>query len=160
MRAAIFRTHGPIENLEIADVPAPTPRPGEVLVRVRAAALNHLDLSVREGLPGLKLEMPHIGGSDVAGEVEAPGAGVDGWRAGQHVVINPGLWCGVCEFCLRGEESMCVRYRIVGEHVGGGLAEYVVVPAANLYRIPDDYPFDQAAAAPLVFMTAWRALLT
>jgi len=160
MRAAIFRAHGPIENLEIADVPAPTPRPGEVLVRVRAAALNHLDLSVREGLPGLKLEMPHIGGSDVAGEVEAPVAGVDGWRAGQHVVINPGLWCGVCEFCLRGEESMCVRYRILGEHVGGGLAEYVAVPAANLYRIPDDYPFDQAAAAPLVFMTAWRALLT
>lgn len=160
MRAAIFRAHGPIENLEIADLPTPAPAAGEVLLRVRAAALNHLDLHVREGLPGLKLDMPHIGGADIAGEVEAVGRGADGWREGQHVVVNPGLWCGACEFCRMGEESMCARFGIIGEHVRGGFAEYAVVPAVNLVRIPDDYPFDQAAAAPLVFMTAWRALLT
>ncbi len=160
MKAAIFRSHGPIENLEVADVPTPTPGPGDVLVRVRAVALNHLDLSVREGLPGLKLELPHIGGSDIAGEIEAVGVNVEGWREGQHVVINPGLWCGVCEFCKQGEESLCVRYRIIGEHVRGGLADYAVIPTKNLIRIPDHYPFEQAAAAPLVFMTAWRALLT
>ena len=160
MKAAIFRSHGPIENLEIVDVPTPAPGPGEVLVRVRAVALNHLDLSVRNGLPGLKLELPHIGGSDIAGEIEAVGVNVEGWREGQHVVINPGLWCGVCEFCKQGEESLCVKYKLIGEHVRGGLADYAVVPSNNLIRIPDHYPFEQAAAAPLVFMTAWRALLS
>jgi NADPH:quinone reductase-like Zn-dependent oxidoreductase len=159
MKAALFRSHGPIENLVIADVPTPAPTSGEALVRVRAAALNHLDLHVRAGIPGLKLELPHIGGSDVAGEIAALGAGVEGWREGQHVVINPGLWCGRCEFCHKGEESLCVRFRIIGEHVAGGFAEYIVVPARNLVALPDDYPFDTAAAAPLVFMTAWRALV-
>jgi NADPH:quinone reductase-like Zn-dependent oxidoreductase len=159
MKAALFYQHGPVENLEVVDVPAPTPGPGEVLVRVRAVALNHLDLWVREGLPGLKLELPHIGGSDVAGEIEALGAGVAGWHAGQHVVVNPGLWCGRCEFCHKGEESLCVNFRILGEHTRGGLAEYIVVSADNLFQIPDDYPFEQAAAVPLVFITAWRALI-
>ncbi len=159
MKAALFRKHGPVENLEVGDVPTPTPGPGEVLVRVRAAALNHLDLHVRAGIPGLKLDLPHIGGSDIAGEIEAAGVGVEGWREGQHVVVNPGLWCGQCEFCREGEESLCVNFRIIGEHVRGGLAEYVVVSANNLFRIPDHYPFEQAAAVPLVFMTAWRALI-
>ncbi len=160
MKAAIFREHGPIENLEYAEVPTPAPGHGEVLVRVRAVALNHLDLFTREGLPGLKLEMPHIGGCDIAGEIEALGVGVEGWQEGQRVVINPSLWCGRCEFCLAGEESLCVRFKILGEHVRGGAAEYVVVPAANLFAIPDDYPWEQAAAAPLVYATAWRALIT
>ncbi len=160
MKAAIFRNHGPIENLEIAELPTPAPGHGEVLVRVRAVALNHLDLFTREGLPGLRLDLPHIGGSDIAGEIEAVGLGVEGWREGQHVVINPCLWCGVCEYCRRGEESLCVKFRIIGEHTRGGLAEYIVVSANNLVRIPDHYPFEQAAAAPLVFMTAWRALIT
>src|SRR3712207_1934132 len=105
MKAAILRAHGPIENLEIADLPTPTPGPGEVLLRVRAAALNRLDIAVREGFRGLNLEFPHIGGSDVAGEIAGLGAGVSGWREGQHVVINPGLWCGECEWCHQGEES-------------------------------------------------------
>ena len=159
MKAAIFREHGPIENLEVADIPTPEPGPGQVLVRVRAAALNHLDLWVREGIPGLKLALPHVGGSDIAGEIEAVGADVEGWRVGEHVVVNPALWCGGCEFCHKGEESLCVRFRILGEHVPGGLAEFVAVSQDNLFRIPDDYPLDRAAAVPLVFMTAWRALI-
>lgn len=160
MKAAIFREHGPIENLEYAEVPTPVPGPQEVLVRVRAVALNHLDLFVRQGIPGINLQFPHIGGSDIAGELEAIGAGVQGWREGERVVVNPSLWCGVCEFCVAGEESLCIKYRIIGEHVTGGMADYLVVPSANVFRIPDDYPFEQAAAAPLVFMTAWRALMT
>jgi NADPH:quinone reductase-like Zn-dependent oxidoreductase len=160
MKAAIFREHGPIENLEYADVPAPTPGPNEVLVRVRAVALNHLDLFVRQGIPGINLEFPHIGGCDIAGEIEAVGVAVEGWREGERVVINPSLSCGECEFCSMGEDSLCVRYRIIGEHTRGGAAEYIAVPSANLFRIPDDYPFEQAAAAPLVYMTAWRSLIT
>jgi NADPH:quinone reductase-like Zn-dependent oxidoreductase len=160
MKAAIFREHGPIENLEYTDVPAPIPGPHEVLVRVRAVALNHLDLFVRQGIPGLKLQLPHIGGCDIAGEIEAKGVNVEGWREGERVVINPSLWCGVCEYCIAGEESLCVKYRIIGEHVSGGAAEYIAVSSENLFRIPDDYPFEQAAAAPLVFMTAWRAVIT
>jgi NADPH:quinone reductase-like Zn-dependent oxidoreductase len=131
-----------------------------VLVRVRAVALNHLDLFVRQGIPGINLEFPHIGGCDIAGEIEALGVAVEGWREGERVVINPSLSCGVCEFCVMGEESLCVRYRIIGEHVSGGAAEYIAVPSANLFRIPDDYPFVAAAAAPLVYMTAWRSLIT
>lgn len=159
MKAAVFHQHGPIESLELVDLPVPVPGPTEVLVRVRAVALNHLDLFVREGIPGLKLDFPHIGGSDIAGVIEAVGAAVQSWREGEHVVVNPSLSCGACEFCVAGEESLCVKYRILGEHTGGGLAEYVVVSSANLFRIPEDYPFEQAAAAPLVFMTAWRSLI-
>lgn len=145
--------------LRIEDLPDPAPGPGEVLLRVRAVALNHLDLWARRGLPGLELEMPHVGGSDVAGVVEAIGEGVEGWGPGDRVVVNPSLWCGRCEWCVRGEESLCRRYRILGEHVRGGLAEKVVVPDRNLLALPDDFPFETAAAAPLVFQTAWRALV-
>lgn len=160
MKAAVFHQHGPIENLQYADVPPPVPGPNEVLVRVRAVALNHLDLFVREGIPGINLTFPHIGGSDIAGEVEALGTAVTGWREGERVAINPALWCGVCEYCVAGEESLCVKFQIIGEHVPGGAAEYIAVGSDHLFRIPDDYPFEQAAAAPLVFMTAWRAVIT
>jgi NADPH:quinone reductase-like Zn-dependent oxidoreductase len=160
MKAALFHEHGPIEHLEYADVPTPTPGPGEVLVRVRAVALNRLDLFVREGIPGINLQFPHWGGSDIAGEVAELGAGVAGWQTGEHVVINPSLWCGKCPYCIAGEESLCVRYRIIGEHVRGGAADYVVVPAATLFGIPDDYPWTQAAAAPLAYLTAWRSVIT
>lgn len=159
MRAAYFAQHGGPEVLEVGELPDPEPGPGQVLLRVRAAALNHLDLWTRRGLPGLELEMPHVGGSDIAGTVEVPGEGVEGWQPGQRVVVNPSLWCGRCEACARGEESLCRRYRILGEHVSGGLAERVAVPATNLYAIPEGFPFEQAAAAPLVFQTAWRALV-
>lgn len=160
MKAAIFRKHGGPEVLEIADLPRPAPGPGQVLIRVRAAALNHLDLWVRRGLPGLEVELPHIGGADMAGEVAELGDGVEnGLEPGARVLVNPSLWCGQCEWCREGEESLCSSYRILGEHVGGGFADYAVVPAANLLPIPDDLEFTRAAAVPLVYQTAWRGLI-
>ncbi|HEX7118817.1 MAG TPA: alcohol dehydrogenase catalytic domain-containing protein [Longimicrobiales bacterium] len=159
MKAATFHEHGGPEVVRIEDVERPEPGAGEVVVEVKAAALNHLDLWVRRGLP-IETTMPHIGGSDVAGVVVEVGTGVEGVETGARVVVNPSLWCGWCEWCRAGEESMCVRYRILGEHTQGGFAEYVAVPAANLYPIPDGYPFEKAAAAPLVFQTAWRGLIS
>lgn len=159
MRATYFEEQGGPEVLEFGELPDPEPGGGEVRLSVRAAALNHLDLWTRRGLPGLELEMPHVGGSEVAGEVEVVGARVDRWEPGDRVVVNPALWCGRCEWCIRGEESLCRRFRILGEHIRGGMAEKVVVPARNLLPIPDGFPFEQAAAAPLVFQTAWRALV-
>lgn len=160
MKAAIFREHGGVDRLEIADMPEPFAGPGQVLLRVRAAAMNHLDLWARRGLPGIEIPLPHIGGSDIAGEVAALGAGVAGILEGDRVVVNPGLWDGTCEWCLKGQQSLCVNYRIIGEHIDGGFAEYVAAPAANLVAIPDGFSFEEAAAAPLVFLTAWRALVT
>lgn len=159
MRAAIFSEFGGPDVLRIAEVETPAPGRGEVLVRVRAAALNHLDLWVRRKLP-FDVTMPHIGGSDIAGEVAAVGDGVSGVTLGTRVVINPSLGCGQCEWCRSGEEPLCVEYKIIGEHVQGGFAEYVCAPAANLFPIPDGFSFEDAAAAPLVFLTAWRALTT
>ena len=159
MKAAFFRNHGGLDVLEYGDLPEPVAGPDEVVLRVRATALNHLDLFVRAGIPGLKLAMPHIGGSDIAGEVVALGEDVHGWNEGERVVVNPNLWCGTCEMCVRGEESLCESYQIIGEHTSGGGAEYVAVPARNLRRIPDDFAWDAAAAVPLVWMTAWRALI-
>jgi NADPH:quinone reductase-like Zn-dependent oxidoreductase len=158
MKAAFFRRHGGPEVLEIGEAPEPVVAAGTVRVRVGAVALNHLDLWVRRGIPGLELKLPHIGGSDVAGEIEQLGAGVEGWSVGDRVAVNPSLWCGECDFCLRGEESLCRSYRIIGEHVRGGAAELLRVPAPNLFRIPDSLPIEVAAAAPLVYQTAWRAL--
>ena len=158
MRAAFFRAHGGPDVLEVGEAPDPVVAAGTVVVEVRAFALNHLDLWVRRGIPGLELEMPHIGGSDVAGVVHEVGARVDGWEPGDRVVVNPALWCGECEPCARGEHPLCRSFRILGEHVRGGSAERVRVPARNLYRLPADVPFERAAAAPLVFQTAWRAL--
>ncbi|MEJ2548735.1 MAG: zinc-binding dehydrogenase [Gemmatimonadota bacterium] len=158
MKAAFFRRHGGPEVLEVGEAPEPVVATGTVVVTVRAVALNHLDLWVRRGIPGLELELPHIGGSDVAGVVEALGPGVTGWSEGDRVVVNPSLWCGACVYCERGEESLCRSYRIIGEHIQGGAAERIRVPAANLFRIPEDLTFETAAAAPLVYQTAWRAL--
>ncbi|MFN8499587.1 MAG: zinc-binding dehydrogenase [Anaerolineae bacterium] len=160
MRAAVFYEHGGLDKLSIADVPTPTPGPDDVLVRVKAVALNHLDLFVREGIPGLKLTMPHIGGSDIAGVVESVGANVAGLAAGQRVLINPSLWCGKCEACIRGDHSLCDTFGILGEHSPGGLAEFISVPARNVLPIPDSLSFVEAAAVPLVYQTAWRALMT
>jgi NADPH:quinone reductase-like Zn-dependent oxidoreductase len=159
MKAALFDVHGGPDVLRIADVPAPEPGSGQVRVRVVAAALNHLDLWVRRGLP-VEIPLPHIGGSDIAGTIDRVGPDVTGWREGDRVVLNPSLSCGRCEWCRAGEEPLCPQYRIIGEHVAGGFAEYVVAPVANLYRVPDGYPLERAAAAPLAFLTAWRGLLT
>ena len=159
MRALVFDEHGDLEKLHIADVPMPTPGPAEALVEVKAAALNHLDLHTRRGIPGLKLPMPHIGGSDVAGVVAGIGSAVDQSWLGKRVVLNPALACGHCAFCLAGEQSLCDTFKIMGEHTTGGFAEYITVPASNLYAIPDNVSFSDAASVPLAFQTAWRALI-
>lgn len=160
MRAVVIERHGGPEVVRVGDVPVPEPGPGEVRVRVVAAALNHLDLWVRNGIPGVTLPMPHVPGADGAGVVDALGPGVAGWSVGDAVYIQPGLFCGRCEFCLQGEESMCIRYRLLGEHVTGTLAEHVVVPAVNLYHKPHGLDWLSAAAFPLVYQTAWRLVMT
>lgn len=159
MKAAIFHDFGDPSVVRIEDVPRPSPGPGEVLVEVRAAAMNHLDLWVRRGLP-IEITMPHIGGSDIAGVVAELGEGVEDWAGGERVVVNPSLWCGECEWCRRGEHSMCLTFRLLGEHTNGGFAEFVAVPARNLHGIPDGYPFEKAAALPVSYQTAWRAIMT
>jgi NADPH:quinone reductase-like Zn-dependent oxidoreductase len=157
MLAARFHTHGPPDVVVIEDIPRPTPARGEVLVEVRAAAMNHLDLWVRRGIP-IETTMPHVGGSDVAGVVAEVGEGVEEWKGGERVVVNPALSCGKCEFCLKGEEPLCPQFRILGEHTDGGFAEYVAVPASALHAIPDDLSFETAAALPVSYQTAWRAV--
>lgn len=160
MKASYFDAHGGSEVIIVGERPDPVPGPGEVLIEVRASGLNHLDLWTRRGLPGLELEMPHVGGSDAAGLIAELGEGVVGWAVGDRVAVNPGQWCGRCEWCLRGEHPLCTSYRIFGEHVPGGLAELAVAPAASLLRLPESFPFETAAAAPLVYQTAWRGLVT
>ena len=161
MKAVVFHEHGSLENLRfVTDFPVPEPGPGEVRIRVRAAALNRLDLFVREGWRGLNLEMPHIGGADAAGEVDALGPGVSEWAVGERVAVDPSLSCGQCAFCVAGQQQLCDQFSILGEHSRGTFAEYVVVPARNLVRLPEGVSFDAAAAAGLVFLTAWHSLIT
>jgi NADPH:quinone reductase-like Zn-dependent oxidoreductase len=160
VRTIHFHRHGGPEVLEDHELPDPTPGAGEVLVRLKAAALNHADLWVREGWPGLKLEMPHIPGSDGAGAIGALGPGVAGLHEGQRVVINANLGCGVCEACLAGEDNLCRDWHLLGETVRGTYAEAVVVPARNVLPLPDGYDEHAAAAAGLVFLTAWHSLIT
>jgi NADPH:quinone reductase-like Zn-dependent oxidoreductase len=160
MKAALFREFGGPDRVHLEEVPTPTPAAGEALVRVRACALNHLDLWVLGGLPALKTPLPFWTGCDIAGEVAAVGSGVSDVGAGARVAVNPSLWCGTCEWCIQGEDSMCVRYRILGEHTVGGLAEFVSVPAGNLLPLPAHVSFEEAAAFILVNLTAWRMLVT
>ncbi len=161
MKAVVIPRYGGPEVLQfVDDQPEPVPGPDEVVLHVHAAGVNHLDLTVRKGIPSSKLVLPHIPGADVAGEVAKLGSDVTGVEAGDRVVANPGLSCGRCEFCLQGEDSLCREYKMLGEHVPGTYAEYVAVPARNLMSIPVDMDWTTAAAAPLVFMTAWRLLVT
>ncbi len=159
MKALCFYEHGELDVLRYDDVPDPEPGSGQVLVRVRACALNHLDVWIRRGWPGLKLEMPHWTGADVAGEIAALGEGVANWEEGQRVVVDPGISRTEDEFTRRGEHSLSPGYAILGEQVRGGQAEYVCVPAANLMPIPEGWDFPQAAAPLLVSLTAWRMLI-
>lgn len=159
MKAVLFHTHGGPEVLEYTNFPTPGPGPGQVLVRLKAAALNRLDLWVRQGWPGIKLEYPHIPGADGAGEVAAAGPGVSQWPVGERVVINSNLGCGQCEFCIAGRENLCRNWELLGETRRGTYAEYVVVPAENLYRLPSGFDEHAAAAAALVFHTAWHSLI-
>ena len=157
MRAAVFHEHGGPEKVRVEEVPRPEPGPGEVRIRVRAAGLNHLDLWVRRGLP-IETTMPHIGGSDLAGTVDAVGPGVE-VETGTPVVVDPSLDYDWYDRAPPGPGLPAPRFRLIGEHTDGGLAEYVVVPAANLTRIPDGVSFEIAAAAALTYVTAWHGLL-
>ncbi|RIK28748.1 MAG: alcohol dehydrogenase [Anaerolineae bacterium] len=208
MKAILFHRHGGPDVLEYADFPTPEPKPGEALIRLRAAALNRMDVMVRNGWAGLKLELPHIPGADGAGEVveikelESNGgrvgrgdsrdhirrvehaetettstdlhvaSGLDtlatGARystsefvhIGDRVVINPNLGCGQCEFCLAGKDNMCLHWHLLGETVRGTYAEFICLPIQQLYKLPNDFDFHQAAAAALVYQTAWHSLVT
>ena len=159
MKAVLFRQHGGPEVLEYADFPTPEPKPGEALIRLHAAALNRMDVLVRNGWPGLNLELPHINGADGAGEVVAFGSETSELKIGDHVVIDANLGCGKCEFCLAGKDNMCLQWHLLGETVRGTYAEYVALPIKQLYRLPKDFDFHQAAAAALVYQTAWHSLI-
>jgi NADPH:quinone reductase-like Zn-dependent oxidoreductase len=159
MKAVRFHQHGAPDVLRYEDVADPSPAPGEVLVRVRACALNHLDLWERHGIARIEFPMPHISGSDVAGEVvraDAPGV-----TAGQRVMLQPGISCGRCAECVAGRDNQCARYEVLGyRNHAGGYAEYVAVPVQNLIPIPDAIDYVEAAAFPLTFLTAWHMLIT
>lgn len=159
MKAVAFREHGSADVLRVEDLPQPEPGPGEIRVRVAATALNHLDIWIREGLPTLKVEMPHILGADIAGTVDALGAGAVGPEVGAAVVVAPGLSCGRCRACSLGRDHHCRGYSILGEHRNGGYAEYVVVPDRNVLPAPSGLPLTDAAAFPLTFLTSWHMLM-
>lgn len=161
MKAVLLPQHGPADLLNyVSDAPTPEPAAGQVRVKVAAAAMNRLDIWVRNGWPGLQLAMPHILGADAAGIVDALGEGVSGWTAGDRVAINPGVVdCMGCEWCERGMENLCDSYKIFGEHTGGTYSEYICVPARNLLKLPDHIPYETAAAAGLVYLTAWHSLI-
>jgi NADPH:quinone reductase-like Zn-dependent oxidoreductase len=159
MRAVVIREHGGPEVLAITEVPTPEPGFGQVRVRVRACALNHLDLWIRGGLPGAPWKLPRITGADVAGDIDALGPGVSGLAIGEPVMVMPGLSCGQCARCVSGADHLCSSYGILGEHADGGLAEYCVVPSQNLVRKPERLDYTEAAALSLTFLTAWHMLV-
>ncbi len=160
MRGFGFAEHGGPERLGYVEVPEPTPGPGDVLVRLGAGAFNRLDRFTLGGIPGVTVALPHILGSDGAGVIAGWGEGVEGLSVGSKVLLEPGIWDGTCEACRAGDEALCREYRILGEHTQGTVASFVVVPRRNVYPLPDGWTFEQGAAAPLVFLTAWRALAT
>jgi NADPH:quinone reductase-like Zn-dependent oxidoreductase len=159
MKALYFGEHGELDAVKYGDVPDAKAGPGEVLIRVRACAINFLDIWVRRGWPGLKLEMPHWCGADVAGEIVELGEDVADWQVGQRVVVDPGVTLFEDEYTRRGKDSVSPGYHVLGEHRRGGAAEYLAIPAGNLAGMPDDIDFPQAAAPLLVSLTAWRMLM-
>ena len=160
MKAVLFREHGGPDVLEYSDVYTPQPGSGEVLVELKAVALNRLDIWVRNGWDGINLEYPHILGTDGAGVVAAVGVGVVGVQPGARVAINPNLWCRCCPNCYRGRDHLCDSWQLLGESVRGTYAQYIVVPERNLLPLPDPVSFEMAAAASLVYLTAWHSLIT
>ncbi|CBE69674.1 MAG: zinc-binding dehydrogenase [Candidatus Methylomirabilis oxygeniifera] len=160
MKAVRFHEHGGPEVLRYEDAPDPIIAPHEVLVKVKACALNHLDLWCRKGMLGMQIPLPHISGSDVAGEVAAVGSVATRITLGQRVVVSPGISCGQCACCLSGRDNLCRSYEIVGGYrIDGGYAEYVKVPEVNILPIPEEMDFEAAAAFPLTFLTAWNMLV-
>jgi NADPH:quinone reductase-like Zn-dependent oxidoreductase len=159
MKAVLFHKHGGSEVLEFTDFPTPEPGEGQVLVKLETAALNRVDIWTRNGWPGIKLEYPHIPGADGAGAVAGVGTYVKDWNIGDRVVINSNLSCGHCPACIAGQDNRCRDWHLLGETVRGTYAQYVVVPATNLILVPADFELRMAAAAALVFHTAWHSLI-
>ncbi|ULA63455.1 MAG: Alcohol dehydrogenase [Nitrospira sp.] len=158
MKAVLFRAHGGPDKLSYEDLPTPVIGPDEVLVRVKACALNHLDIWIRQGNPAYPMPMPHVSGSDIAGVVDQVGAQVDNVTTGQKVFVSPGVSCWKCEYCLSGRDNMCRSYSLIGAMMHGGYAEYVKVPFRNVLPMPENLSFEQAAAFPLVSVTASHML--
>jgi NADPH:quinone reductase-like Zn-dependent oxidoreductase len=158
MKAVLFRQHGGPDKLSYEDVPMPTIEPEEVLIKVKACALNHLDIWIRQGNPAYPMPLPHISGADVAGVVEQVGAQVENVTVGQGVFVSPGISCWRCDACLAGRDNVCRSYGLLGAMVPGGYAEYVKVPFRNVLPIPGNLTFEQAAAFPLVSITASHML--
>lgn len=161
MRAVVFYEHSPAFDVYqiIDDLPVPAIQPDEVLVRVHYAALNRLDNFVRIGWKGLNLTFPHVPCADFSGEIAEVGQAVQGWTVGQQVTANNLLWCGKCRACVRGEQQRCEHFDILGEYARGACAEYVAIPARNLVAVPTGYDMQKAAAASLVYLTAWHNLM-
>ncbi|MGB2645833.1 MAG: zinc-binding dehydrogenase [Candidatus Acidiferrum sp.] len=160
MKAIVFHEHGGPEVLKYEDAPQPTLGANDVLVRVKACALNHLDLWVRGGLPGVPIPLPHIPGSDVAGEVAEIGTDVTAVKVGQKVVLAPGVTCGKCPACLSGHDNRCREFTNLGYIIDGGCAEFVGCPEINCLPYPENLTFEEAASIPLVFQTAWHMLVS
>src|SRR5918998_1923496 len=160
MKAVIFNEHGGPEVLRYEERPEPAARAHEVLVEVRACALNHLDVWARKGLPGIEIPLPHILGNDIAGVVREVGEVVDWVRAGDEVLLQPGVSCGHCAECLRGLDNLCASYDILGYRRDGGYAQYVCAPAVNVVPKPTNLSWEEAAALPLVTVTAWHMLVS
>ncbi|OHB71449.1 MAG: alcohol dehydrogenase [Planctomycetes bacterium RBG_16_43_13] len=160
MKAIRFHQHGGPEVLKYEDAPEPKIGERDVLLHVKAASINHIDMWLRRGMRSVKIPLPHIPGSDASGVIEDVGSEVKDLKKGQRVLVNPGFFCGRCEFCYEGSGSLCVEYDIMGEGGDGSDAEFVKVPCKNIIPIPDNMTFEEAAAVPLVFLTAWRMLVT
>jgi NADPH:quinone reductase-like Zn-dependent oxidoreductase len=159
VKAVVFERFGGPEVLELRDLPDPVPRADEVLVEVRACGINHLDLWVRRGLPGLEPEMPHVLGNDIVGVAGSVGELVTHVRPGDRVLVCPTLSCGVCPQCANGDDNLCRRYDVIGRRRNGGYAERVAVPGVNCLPYPANLEWTEAAAVPLVFLTAWHMLV-
>jgi len=159
MKATVFHKHGGLEVLSYEDMPDPIPSATEVLVKVNACSINHLDIWIRNGMPGVG-PFPHILGADIAGEVAGFGVAVKGLTQGQKVLLAPATSCGKCQACLSGEDNACASYNIHGNRSQGGYAEYIVVPDVNVLPFPQNLSTEEAASVPLVFLTAWHMLIT
>ena len=160
MKATVFKEHGSVDNLVYTDFAEPEISPSEVLVKVKACGINHLDIWVREGIPGITIPLPHILGCEITGEIAGAGNAVKDLSIGQRVLVSPGISCGKCEFCLSSNDSLCHEFKIMGFQVNGGYAEYAKALAENIIPISDKLSFEEWAAVPLVFLTAWNMLKT
>jgi len=160
MKAAFIQEHGNLDKIQIGDLDAPTISPNEVLIEPKFGALNHLDIFVVRGWPGLTLNMPHVIGADGSGIVKEIGSEVTTLSVGDKITINPGISCGKCEMCLSGQQVFCKQFSILGENKWGTFSQYLKLPEISVLKIPDGFSLEKAAAAPLTFLTAWRMLIT